>query len=57
VRLTDCGLECAVLYPVIPEKSARIDQQMLDALHKAVERDENLKLVASGGMVLKSSDS
>ncbi|HEU5443828.1 MAG TPA: mechanosensitive ion channel family protein, partial [Steroidobacteraceae bacterium] len=57
VRLTDTGLECAVRYPVIPEKSARIDQQMLDALHKAVERDENLKLVASGGMVLKSSDS
>ncbi|HEX8756512.1 MAG TPA: mechanosensitive ion channel family protein [Steroidobacteraceae bacterium] len=57
VRLTDNGLECAVRYPVIPEKSARIDQQMLDALHKAVERDENLKLVASGGMVLKSPES
>jgi small-conductance mechanosensitive channel len=56
VRLTDNGLECAVRYPVTPEKSARIDQQMLDALHKAVERDEKLKLVASGGVVLKSSE-
>lgn len=57
VRLTDNGLECSVRYPVVPERSARIDQQMLDALRKAVERDENLKLVASGGMVLKSSES
>jgi small-conductance mechanosensitive channel len=56
VRLTDTGLECAVRYPVVPEKSARIDQQMLEALRKAVERDEQLKLVASGGMVLKSSE-
>jgi len=57
VRLTDNGLECSVRYPVVPENSARIDQQMLDALRKAVERDENLKLVASGGMMLKSSES
>jgi small-conductance mechanosensitive channel len=56
VRLTDNGLECEVRYPVVPEKSARIDQQMLDALRKAVEGDEQLKLVASGGMVLKSSE-
>ncbi len=56
VRLTDTGLECTVRYPVVPEKSARIDQQMLEALRKAVERDEQLKLVASGGMVLKSSE-
>ncbi len=57
VRLTDNGLECAVRYPVVPEKSARIDQQMLEALRKAVEGDEQLKLVASGGMMLKSSES
>ena len=56
VRLTDSGLECSVRYPVVPEKSARIDQQMLEALRKAVEGDEQMKLVASGGMVLKSSD-
>jgi small-conductance mechanosensitive channel len=56
VRLTDNGLECAVRYPVAPEKSARIDQQMIDALRKAVDRDDKLKLVASGGMVLKSSE-
>lgn len=56
VRLTDNGLECAVRYPVVPERSARIDQQMLEALRKAVESDEQMKLVASGGMVLKSSE-
>lgn len=56
VRLTDNGLECEVRYPVMPEKSARIDQQMLEALRKAVERDEQLKLVASGGLALKSSE-
>lgn len=54
VRLTDGGLECIVRYPVVPEKSVRIDQQMLEALRKALESDEPLQLVASGGMVLKS---
>ena len=53
VRLTDNGLECVVRYPVVPEKSARIDQQMLEALRKALEGEE-LQLVASGGMALKS---
>jgi small-conductance mechanosensitive channel len=53
VRLTDNGLECVVRYPVVPEKSARIDQQMLEALRKALE-GEQLQLVASGGMALKS---
>ena len=57
VRLTDNGLECVVRYPVVPEKSARIDQQMIEALRKEVDSDEQLKLVASGGMVLRSSDS
>ena len=57
VRLTDNGLECEVRYPVVPEKSARIDQQMLDTLRKAVDSDEQLKLVASGGMLLKSQES
>lgn len=57
VRLTDTGLECTVRYPVMPERAARVDQEMLDVLRKAVERDEQLKLVASGGMVLKSSES
>ena len=56
LRLTDNGLECAVRYPVVPEKSARIDQQMIEALRKAVEGDEQMKLVASGGMVLGSSE-
>ncbi len=57
VRLTDSGLQCEVRYPVVPERSARIDQQMLEALRKAVERDDQLKLVASGGLALKSSES
>ena len=56
LRLTDSGLECSVRYPVVAEKAARIDQQMLDALRKAVEGDEQLKLVASGGVALKSSE-
>jgi small-conductance mechanosensitive channel len=56
VRLTDNGLQCEVRYPVVPERSARIDQQMLDSLRKAVERDEQLKLVASSGLALKSSE-
>jgi small-conductance mechanosensitive channel len=56
VRLTDTGLECEVRYPVVPEKSARTDQQMLDALRKALAGDEQLQLVASGGLVLKSSE-
>jgi small-conductance mechanosensitive channel len=56
VRLTDKGLEYTVRYPVVPEKSARIDQQMLEALRRAVEGDEQLKLVASGGVVLKSTE-
>ncbi|HEX4266916.1 MAG TPA: mechanosensitive ion channel family protein [Steroidobacteraceae bacterium] len=54
VHLTDNGLECVVRYPVVPEKSARIDQQMLEALRKALEGDEQLQLIASGGMALKS---
>jgi small-conductance mechanosensitive channel len=53
VRLTDNGLECVVRYPVVPEKSARIDQQMLDALRKALE-GEQLQLVASGTLALRS---
>lgn len=57
LRLTDSGLECSVRYPVVAEKAARIDQQMLDALRKAVEGDEQLKLVAAGGVALKSSES
>jgi small-conductance mechanosensitive channel len=56
LRLTDSGLECSVRYPVVPERSARIDQQMLDALRKAVEGDEQLKLVASGALALKSAE-
>jgi small-conductance mechanosensitive channel len=54
VHLTNNGLECVVRYPVVPEKSARIDQQMLDALRRALEGEEQLQLVPSGGMALQS---
>ena len=54
VHLTNNGLECVVRYPVVPEKSARIDQQMLEALRKTLEGQEQLQLVPSGGMALQS---
>ena len=57
MRLTDSGLECTVRYPVVPEKSVRIDQQMLDALRKALEGDQQLQLVAASGLMLRSAES
>jgi small-conductance mechanosensitive channel len=56
VRLTENGLECAVRYPVELENAAVIDQQMLKALRDALEKDSQFKLVSSGAVVLKSSD-
>jgi small-conductance mechanosensitive channel len=56
LRLTENGLECAVRYPVELENSAVIDQQMLKALRDALEQDSRFKLVATGAVVLKSSD-
>jgi small-conductance mechanosensitive channel len=56
MRLTENGLECSVRYPVELENAAVIDQQMLKALRDALEHDSQFKLVASGAVVLKSSD-
>jgi small-conductance mechanosensitive channel len=56
MRLTENGLECSVRYPVELENAAVIDQQMLRALRDALEHDSQFKLVASGAVVLKSSD-
>ena len=57
LRLTENGLECSVRYPVELENAAVIDQQMLKALRDALEQDAQFKLVATGAVVLKSSDS
>ncbi len=55
-RLTENGLECSVRYPVELENAAVIDQQMLKALRDALEHDSQFKLVSTGAVVLKSSD-
>jgi small-conductance mechanosensitive channel len=56
VRLTENGLECSVRYPVMLDNAAVIDQQMLKALRDALEQDAQFKLVATGAVVLRSSD-
>ena len=56
LRLTENGLECAVRYPVELDNAAVIDQQMLKALRDALEQDSRFKLVATGAVVLKSSE-
>lgn len=56
LRLTENGLECSVRYPVELENAAVIDQQMLKALRDALEHDSQFKLVATGAVVLRSSD-
>ena len=56
LRLSENGLECSVRYPVELEHAAVTDQQMLKALRDALEQDSQFKLVATGAVVLKSSD-
>src|SRR5690348_973482 len=56
LRLTENGLECSVRYPVELDNAAVIDQQMLKALRDALEHDSQFKLVATGAVVLRSSD-
>jgi small-conductance mechanosensitive channel len=56
LRLTENGMECSVRYPVELENAAFIDQQMLKALRDALEHDSQFKLVSTGAVVLKSSD-
>jgi small-conductance mechanosensitive channel len=57
LRLTENGLECSVRYPVELDQAALIDQQMLKALRDALEHDSQFKLVSTGAVVLRSSDS
>src|SRR3569833_2109365 len=57
LRLTENGLECSVRYPVELDKAALTDQQMLKALRDALEHDSQFKLVSTGAVVLRSSDS
>ena len=56
LRLTENGLECSVRYPVELDNAAAIDQQMLKTLRDALEHDAQFKLVATGAVVLRSSD-
>ena len=44
-------------YPVVPEESATVDQQMLRALRDALAKDPSLKLQSTEAVELKPSDS
>jgi len=57
VRWAESGVECAVRYPVVPEESATVDQQMLRALRDALAKDPSLKLQSTEAVELKPSDS
>ena len=56
VRWAESGLECVVRYPVEPENSASVDQQMLRALREALEKDPALTLVQGSAVVVKESE-
>ncbi len=56
VRWAESGLECVVRYPVEPENSASVDQQMLRALREALEKDPALTLVQGSAVVVKEAD-
>ena len=56
VRWAESGLECVVRYPVEPENSASVDQQMLRALREALEKDPALTLVHGSAVVVKESE-
>jgi small-conductance mechanosensitive channel len=55
VRWAESGVECAVRYPVVPEDSATVDQQMLRALRDALAKDPPLQLLSSEAVALKPS--
>ena len=46
------GVRCVVRYPVPPEDTVTIDQQMLEALRAAVDSDEELQLLETGAVRL-----
>jgi small-conductance mechanosensitive channel len=56
VRWAESGLECVVRYPVVPEDSAAVDQQMLKALRDALAKDPPMKLLTTDAVALKASD-
>ena len=55
VRWSESGLECAVRYPVEPESSATVDQQMLKALRDALAQDPPLKLLSTDAVAIKAT--
>ena len=57
VRWAESGVECVVRYPVVPEESATVDQQMLRALRDALTEDPPLQLLTTQAVELKPSDS
>ncbi len=57
VRWAESGLECSVRYPVVPEDSAPVDQQMLRALRDALAKDPPLQLLSTDAVALKPADS
>lgn len=57
VRWAESGLECSVRYPVVPEESAPVDQQMLKALRDALAKAPPLQLLSTDAVALKPSDS
>lgn len=52
VEVAEEGLRCSVRYPVPPDQAAMIDQQMLEALRKALEEDGKMKLLSTGAVKL-----
>jgi small-conductance mechanosensitive channel len=57
VRWAESGLQCSVRYPVEPEDSATVDQQMLKALREALAKDPPLTLLSTEPVAVKPSDS
>jgi small-conductance mechanosensitive channel len=56
VRWGESGLECAVRYPVEPERAATTDQQMLKALRDALTKEPPLTLVEGTSVAVKTAD-
>jgi small-conductance mechanosensitive channel len=54
VRWSESGLDCSVRYPVEPESSASVDQQMLKAMRDALAKDPPLKLLSTNAVALKT---
>ncbi len=57
VRWAESGLQCSVRYPVEPEDSATVDQQMLKALREALAKDPPLTLLSTDAVAVKPSES